>query len=109
MKFIREYAKEIGFDSYKEVEVHPNRIVCILTYFGKSPEKPSILLNSHYDVVPCDYVITLIISHMYLTLFVTAFIGLKKYWKCDPFEGKIYENGDICARGVQDMKSVGIL
>ena len=56
VKFIREYAKEIGFDSYKEVEVHPNRIVCILTYLGKSPEKPTLLLNSHYDVVPCDEV-----------------------------------------------------
>jgi acetylornithine deacetylase/succinyl-diaminopimelate desuccinylase-like protein len=56
VKFIREYAKEIGFDSYKEVEVHPNRIVCILTYLGKSPDKESILLNSHYDVVPCDEV-----------------------------------------------------
>ena len=87
MKFIREYAKEIGFDSYKEIEVHPGRIVCLMTYLGKNPEKPAILLNSHYDVVPCD----------------------EKYWKCDPYEGKIFENGDITARGTQDMKSVGIL
>lgn len=33
----------------------------------------------------------------------------KKYWKCDPFEAKIEENGDIFARGIQDMKSVGVL
>lgn len=58
VKFIREYAKEIGFDSYKEVEVHPNRIVCLMTYLGTSSEKPAILLNSHYDVVPCDEVKT---------------------------------------------------
>ena len=33
---------------------------------------------------------------------------LKEFWKCDLFEGKRYENGDIYGRGVQDMKSVGI-
>jgi hypothetical protein len=32
----------------------------------------------------------------------------QKYWKCDAFEGKMYENGDIYGRGIQDMKSVGI-
>ena len=58
VKFIREYANEVGFDSYKEIEVSPKRVVCILTYLGTSPEKPSILLNSHYDVVPCDDVMT---------------------------------------------------
>lgn len=86
IKFIRQYSEEIGFDSYKEVEVHPNRIVCILTYLGKSPEKPTLLLNSHIDVVPCD----------------------DKYWKCDPYEAKIQENGDIFSRGIQDMKSLAI-
>ena len=57
-----------------------------MTYYGTSPDKPSILLNSHTDVVPVD----------------------QKRWKCDAFEGKQYENGDIYGRGVQDMKSVGI-
>lgn len=54
VKFIKSYAQEIGFDSYREVEVAPNRIVCLMTYLGKSPEKASILLNSHTDVVPAD-------------------------------------------------------
>jgi aminoacylase len=66
--------------------VHPNRIVCILTYYGKSREKKSVLLNSHTDVVPVD----------------------EKFWKCDAFEGIIDEKGDIYGRGIQDMKSVGI-
>ncbi|CAF0871263.1 unnamed protein product [Brachionus calyciflorus] len=86
IRFIKNYAEEIGFDSYKEVEVHPNRIVCILSYYGTQPEKQSILLNSHTDVVPAD----------------------PNYWKCDPFEGYMDDKGDIYARGVQDMKSVGI-
>lgn len=57
MKFVNEYAHEIGFDSYRECEASPNRTVLIFTYLGKSPDKPSILLNSHMDVVPCDEVL----------------------------------------------------
>ncbi len=86
MKFLREYANEIGFDSYKEIEVSPNRVVVLMTYLGTRPDKPSILLNSHTDVVPVD----------------------QRFWRCDAFEGKRYENGDIYGRGVQDMKSVGV-
>lgn len=54
--FLKAYAQEIGFDSCKEVVVHPGRTVLILTYLGQSPQKPAILLNSHTDVVPADYV-----------------------------------------------------
>ncbi|RNA41112.1 aminoacylase-1, partial [Brachionus plicatilis] len=86
IKFIKKCAEEIGFDSYKEVEVCPKRIVCVLTYLGTEPKKQSILLNSHTDVVPAD----------------------PNYWKYDPFAGFVDENGNIFARGVQDMKSVGI-
>ncbi|XP_063953236.1 aminoacylase-1-like isoform X2 [Lytechinus pictus] len=32
----------------------------------------------------------------------------KEHWDCDPFEAKKMENGDIYARGSQDMKCVGI-
>ncbi len=53
---MRNYSAEIGFDSYQEVEVVPNRIVCIMSYNGTQPEKQSILLNSHTDVVPADMV-----------------------------------------------------
>lgn len=86
VKFLKAYAEEIGVDSYKEIEVCPGRIVTLMSYYGSEPEKPSILLNSHTDVVPVD----------------------QRFWKCDAFEGKQYENGDIYGRGVQDMKSVGI-
>ena len=72
--------------TFNNNKVHPNRIVCILTYYGKSREKKSVLLNSHTDVVPVD----------------------EKFWKCDAFEGIIDEKGDIYGRGIQDMKSVGI-
>jgi aminoacylase len=56
VKFLSEYAREIGFDSYKEIEVSPGRTVCLMIYNGTEPDKPSILLNSHTDVVPVDQV-----------------------------------------------------
>jgi aminoacylase len=31
----------------------------------------------------------------------------KDQWLCDPFEAKKLDNGDIVARGSQDMKCVG--
>ena len=76
-----------------------------MSYYGKSPEKPSILLNSHTDVVPADQVNIKNYFDLKNTLFI---FELKKYWNCDPFEGKIDENGNIIGRGSQDMKSVGI-
>lgn len=84
--FLRSYANEIGVDSCKEVEVLPGRVVVLMTYLGECPDLPSVLLNSHTDVVPVD----------------------QKRWKCDAFEGFMDTNGDIYGRGVQDMKSVGV-
>jgi aminoacylase len=54
--FLKKYAAEVGFDSFKEIEVAPNRTVCLMTYNGAKPELQSILLNSHTDVVPADQV-----------------------------------------------------
>jgi len=47
---------------------------------------PSLLLNSHTDVVPV----------------------FPEFWKYDAFEAFKEDNGDIYARGTQDMKCVGI-
>ena len=56
MRFLNEYAREVGFDNYQQVEVHPGKTVLIFSYYGRSPDKKSILLNSHTDVVPVDKV-----------------------------------------------------
>ncbi|XP_056000915.1 aminoacylase-1-like isoform X2 [Ostrea edulis] len=61
-------------------------MVVVMTIPGSDPSLPSIMLNSHTDVVPV----------------------FEDQWICDPFEAKKMENGDIYARGTQDMKSVGI-
>merc|ERR1712150_28417 len=60
--------------------------IFIMTWPGTDPEIPSLLLNSHTDVVPV----------------------FPESWKYDAFEAVKEENGDIYARGTQDMKSVGI-
>ena len=55
-------------------------------FLGSEPGLPSLLLNSHTDVVPV----------------------FRESWKYDPFEAIKEENGDIYARGTQDMKCVTI-
>eukprot|EP00658_Telonema_sp_P-2_P021990 TRINITY_DN18775_c0_g1_i1.p1 TRINITY_DN18775_c0_g1~~TRINITY_DN18775_c0_g1_i1.p1 ORF type:complete len:287 (-),score=82.43 TRINITY_DN18775_c0_g1_i1:167-1027(-) len=65
-------------------EFVPNKPVIILTWEGTDPSLGSVLLNSHYDVVP----------------------AFPEFWETKPFEPHRRANGDIVARGTQDMKSV---
>ena len=57
----------------------------ILTWKGTDSNLKTIMLNSHIDVVPVS-------THL---------------WTVDPFEA-VEKDGNIYARGSQDMKSVGI-
>jgi len=84
MKFLEAEAKEIGL-KFKTVVAHPGCPIAVLTWQGSEPSLPSILLNSHTDVVPV----------------------YPDKWKYDPFAAVKDENGDIYARGAQDMKCVG--
>ncbi|CAH1769128.1 13986_t:CDS:2, partial [Entrophospora sp. SA101] len=83
-KFLLQQAKEIGLSS-KVLEYVKGKPVVVLTYEGCDKTLPSILLNSHTDVVPV----------------------FEDKWSCDPFEACKLKNGDIIARGAQDMKCVG--
>ncbi len=60
--------------------------IYIISRIGSSPSLPSILLNSHFDVVPVS----------------------EEHWSSPPFAAVRLDNGDIVARGAQDMKSVAI-
>lgn len=61
--------------------------VVLVTLLGKAPSLPSILLNSHMDVVPVE----------------------ESKWAADtPPLGARVVNGQVFARGAQDMKSVGL-
>ncbi|OWF35113.1 aminoacylase-1-like [Mizuhopecten yessoensis] len=86
ISFLRNYAEEIGLP-FQTVEVHPGRLVAIMTWEGLDPSLPSIMLNSHTDVVPV----------------------FTEHWKVDPFAAEKMENGDIYGRGTQDMKCNAII
>ncbi|KAJ2715491.1 adenylate cyclase [Coemansia spiralis] len=89
----REYLRrqadelELGFQAYEYVAGKP---VVVLTWLGTEPELPSIILNSHTDVVPV----------------------FEEFWTHPPFEAARVPTADgkdyrIIARGAQDMKIVG--
>lgn len=60
--------------------------IAVITWQGTDPKLPSIVLNSHMDVVP-------VYEHL---------------WTHPPFGADMDESGKIFARGTQDMKSVGM-
>lgn len=85
VNFLTEMSKQLNLP-FKVVEVAKGKPVFVMTWLGTDPSLPSILLNSHMDVVPV----------------------FPEHWKYEPFAAVKDENGDIFARGTQDMKSVGI-
>jgi len=82
--FLRKLADQYQLD-FKRIE-NDGKPIVLLTWKGLDPSLPSLLLNSHSDVVPVD----------------------QTKWKCDAFEAYKDEQGNIFARGTQDMKCVGI-
>ncbi|XP_068630361.1 aminoacylase-1-like [Battus philenor] len=85
VKFLKNQAKLLDLPCavYELVETKP---IVVITWEGLQPELPSILLNSHMDVVPV----------------------YEEHWKYPPFEAHIAPDGWIYGRGTQDMKNVGI-
>ncbi|CAH1115008.1 unnamed protein product [Psylliodes chrysocephalus] len=85
IKFLEKQAKSLGLP-HQIIKIKPNKPIVIITWVGKEPNAPSILLNSHMDVVPV----------------------FEEKWTHKPFSAYVDEKGNIFARGSQDMKSVGI-
>ncbi|XP_008103309.1 aminoacylase-1 [Anolis carolinensis] len=85
VKFLERIASELDLPCQK-VEVCPGRVITILTWKGTKPQLRSILLNSHTDVVPV----------------------FEEFWHHDPFAAFKDSEGNIFARGAQDMKCVSI-
>ncbi|KAL2091275.1 hypothetical protein ACEWY4_013538 [Coilia grayii] len=83
--FLDRIANELGLPM-KKIEMCPGRVVAIMTWVGTNPALKSILLNSHTDVVPV----------------------YQEHWKYDAFAAVKDSEGNIYARGTQDMKSVTI-
>lgn len=85
VKWLTTKGKEAGGEVTVTASA-PGKPVVIITFIGTDPDLPSLLLNSHTDVVPV----------------------FPEYWKYDPFSAHKEDNGDIYGRGTQDMKCVGI-
>lgn len=86
ISFLKRQARELDLS----IEIHcpfdETKPIAVLTWKGTHPELPSIILNSHMDVVPV----------------------YEELWKHAPFGAEMDETGKIFARGAQDMKSVGM-
>eukprot|EP00050_Salpingoeca_kvevrii_P011550 m.16220 g.16220 ORF g.16220 m.16220 type:complete len:456 (+) comp3484_c0_seq1:29-1396(+) len=83
--FLRRLAEEAGFEFtvWSAIEGKP---VVVMTWAGADPTLPALMLNSHVDVVPV----------------------YESEWKYPPFSAHKDEEGNIFARGSQDMKCVGM-
>ncbi|KAG0724498.1 Aminoacylase-1 [Chionoecetes opilio] len=84
-EFLKKQGKVLGAE-VKVLELGPGNPTVVMTLPGTDPSLPSIMLNSHTDVVPV----------------------FPEHWKYDPFSAHKEENGDIYGRGTQDMKCVGM-
>ncbi|KAJ8952139.1 hypothetical protein NQ318_018475 [Aromia moschata] len=85
VKFLEKQAKSLGLP-IKIVTITTGKPIVILSWIGEEPELPTILLNSHMDVVPV----------------------FEEKWTYGPFSAHVDDKENIYARGTQDMKSVGI-
>ncbi|KAJ1349748.1 hypothetical protein KIN20_005391 [Parelaphostrongylus tenuis] len=83
-KFLVDLANELGIQS-KIVEPVRGKPFVIMTIPGSQRDLTSIVLYSHTDVVPT----------------------FKDKWTYDPYSAHKDEQGNIYARGTQDMKCVG--
>ncbi|XP_063680408.1 aminoacylase-1-like isoform X1 [Bolinopsis microptera] len=84
--WLLDYVADIGLEVVVDKEYHPGKPVIVVKLPGTNPELPSVLLNSHVDVVPVE----------------------QDKWIVDAFSGHITDDGKIYGRGTQDMKCVCI-
>ncbi|XP_055303614.1 aminoacylase-1-like [Sitodiplosis mosellana] len=86
VEFLKRQAKSLDLPVSIHYPVNDKNPIVILTWVGEQPNLPSIVLNSHMDVVPV----------------------FEEHWTHKPFDADIDEDGKIFARGAQDMKCVGV-
>ncbi|XP_053612359.1 aminoacylase-1-like [Plodia interpunctella] len=84
VEFWKRQADEIGLTF--AVHRPAGLPVCVVTWVGGDPSLPSIMLNSHMDVVPADPL----------------------DWTYPPFSAHMDDEGNIYGRGTQDDKDVSI-
>ncbi|XP_005089280.1 aminoacylase-1 [Aplysia californica] len=84
LAYLKKQADEIGLEFRVLESGVENRPIGLMTWKGTKPELQAILLTSHMDVVPV----------------------FPDKWTHEPFSADKDDNGDIYARGSQDMKCV---
>lgn len=75
---------DLSFNVYRLFDVKAP--IVVISWYGENPLLPTIMLNSHMDVVP----------------------AYAEHWTHPPFAANIDENGRIYARGTQDTKAIGM-
>ncbi|BFF91988.1 aminoacylase-1-like [Drosophila madeirensis] len=85
VEFLKRQAAGLGLPVDVVYPVNEKNPVVIMKWLGSQPELPSIILNSHTDVVPV----------------------FPEKWTHEPFSADLDAEGRIFARGSQDMKCVG--
>lgn len=80
--FLETECSKVGMET-KVVEPISGKPILIATKVGLEPELPSLVFNSHYDVVPV----------------------MEEHWNTDAFAA-VEKDGRIFGRGTQDMKCV---
>ena len=81
--WLRAQCEELGLACQVQ-EFVAGKPVLVATLRGSEPGLPSLLLNSHFDVVP----------------------AMEEHWSVDPWAAVEHADGKIYGRGAQDMKSV---
>ncbi|XP_055694146.1 aminoacylase-1-like isoform X2 [Lutzomyia longipalpis] len=85
VEFLQRQADSLNLPLIVHHPSLPNKPIVIITWQGTNPELPTILLNSHMDVVPV----------------------YPESWSHPPFGAEIDAQGRIFARGSQDTKGQG--
>lgn len=83
--YLRRQADSLGLPVKLFYPANKKNPMVVLTWTGSQPNLPSIILNSHMDVVPV----------------------YPDQWTHPPFGAVIDREGKIFARGAQDMKAAG--
>ena len=86
VSFLVKQADSAGLD-WRRYELSPGKPILVISWLGLEPSLPSVLLNSHMDVVPV----------------------FPEHWTHPPFSAHKDEAGNIYGRGTQDMKCIGIM
>lgn len=82
---MKKEAKSINLPIAIYYPVNDKCPVVVISWIGSQPKSPSIVLNSHMDVATVD----------------------EEQWTYPPFVAEMDEDGNIYARGAQNMKCCG--